>query len=132
MTLTRNLARTFRTLVRKCVSGRPKGPAPPVVCIQKDGALTLWVSTLDAELSHTTPASGSDMTLAVPMALFEAVEAAGNDPVTIAVEGGAGVARWTDRGVPRTFTFRADAVGPASLPPTSPDGWHPIPPSFLA
>lgn len=132
MTVTRTQARSFRALARKCVSGRPRGPAPPVVCVQKDGALTLWVLTPDAELSHTAPASGPDETLVVPMSLFEAIEGPGSDPVAIDVGADLrGVARWTDRGIAQTSAFVATAPGPEYELPAPPDVWQPIPPSFL-
>ena len=38
----RDVARTFRTLAKKCLAGRPCGPAPPVVIRVRAGVLTLW------------------------------------------------------------------------------------------
>ncbi|HEX4607095.1 MAG TPA: hypothetical protein VH092_02735 [Urbifossiella sp.] len=39
----RRLARDFRALARRCVAGRPRGPAPPVVLEARAGTLTVWV-----------------------------------------------------------------------------------------
>ena len=72
--LTRGLARSFRAAAKKCLNGRPRGPAPPVVCQARGGTLTLWSKLADAELLHAAPTPGKDARLIVPMAVFEAAE----------------------------------------------------------
>ncbi|OWK40130.1 hypothetical protein [Fimbriiglobus ruber] len=49
----RERARSVRALARKCVAGRPRGPAPPVVLESRAGTLSVWVHTADAVLTHT-------------------------------------------------------------------------------
>ena len=39
--ISRDLARRFRAVAKKCVSGRPRGPAAPVVLQSRSGTLTL-------------------------------------------------------------------------------------------
>ena len=50
----RGLARSVRALARQCVSGRPRGPAPPVVFENRAGTLTIVVRTADAALARRT------------------------------------------------------------------------------
>ena len=122
----RGLARSVRALARKCVSGRPRGPAPPVAFARRDGTLTAWVRTGDAALVFEAPDPGGDEVTVVPMAVLGAVEGAGDDPVELAVGRGlTGEARWADRGVPRTHPFDAVLPGKQHRPPVLPDDWHP-------
>ncbi|MFO0799672.1 MAG: hypothetical protein U0804_19550 [Gemmataceae bacterium] len=128
----RGLARSVRALARKCVSGRPRGPAPPVVFECRDGTLTAAVRTADAVLIHTNATRYPDGVLVVPMAVLEAVEGAGDDPVELAAgRDRRGEARWADRGVPRTYPFEAVPPGPAHRPPAPPAEGHPAQPAFL-
>src|SRR5207249_2741245 len=102
--LPRAVARAFRALARKCVAGRTRGPAPPVTLRQADGRLILKVDLGESVLTWTGPAAGDPDTLIVPMALVDAVDGPGDEPVQIDREGtDRVVARWADRGVPRSF-----------------------------
>lgn len=51
------LARRFQTVAAKCVSGRPLGPPPEVVCRARDGTLTVsaGLSPGGVSLTHTGP-----------------------------------------------------------------------------
>ena len=131
--IARGLARSFRALARKCVAGRPRGPAPAVVLESKAGTLTVWAKTDDAVLVHVTSAPADDGRVILPMAVLQAVEGGGNDPVELAVGPKLqGEARWTDRGVPRTQPFDAVRPGKQHRLPELPDGWHPVPNELLA
>ncbi|WP_145236171.1 hypothetical protein [Urbifossiella limnaea] len=131
--ISRGLARSVRALARKCISGRPRGPAPPVVFESRAGTLTACVRTADAILVHATPTRGGDGVLVVPMAVLDAVEGAGDDPVELAAAGAIrGEARWIDRGGPRTHLFEAVLPGTKHRPPDPPGEWHPAPSELLA
>ena len=58
MTLfTRALARDFRLLFARCVAGRPRGPAPPVVVRVANRVCTRAATTAEGvTLMHTAPA----------------------------------------------------------------------------
>ncbi len=131
--ISRWLARSVRALARKCASGRPRGPAPPVVFESRAGTLTACVRTADAVLIHAAPTRGGDGVLVVPMAVLDAVEGAGDGPVELAAAGTLrGEARWADRGGPRTHPFEAVLPGTQHRPPDPPVDWHPAPPALLA
>src|SRR6476646_2635232 len=119
--LSRAVARAFRTLARKCVVGRARGPAPPVALRQADGVLVVTTVVGEVGLAWTGPAAGDPVTLTVPMALLDAVEGPGDDPVQLGREkAGRVAARWTDRGVPRSFAGDAVEVnGPFPEPPAT-------------
>jgi len=129
----RGLIRNFRTLARKCVSGRPRGPAPAVVCEVSDGTLAVWARTDDAVLLHTSPVRGDDDRMVVPMAVFAAVEGSGDTPVEFQVNAKLqGVASWSERAGPRTHTFDAILPGKQHQLPDTPTDWHPVPVEFLS
>ena len=82
---TRALAREFRLLLGRCVSGRTREPAPPVVVQVRDGVRTLAATAREGViLIHTSPASGEkDGRLVLPAALLAAVEGATDEPVSV-------------------------------------------------
>ena len=129
----RDLARAFRAVARRCLAGRARGPAPPVVCRAGAGALTLWARTETAGLAYTAPAPEEEDTLVVPMAVLGAVEGAAPDPVELAVGPHLrGTATWSHRGAPQTAPFEAILPGRQHAVPDPPDDLAPVPASFLA
>ncbi len=131
--LTRDLARRYRAVARRCIPGRPRGPAPPVICRTAGGVLTLTARLGDVTLGVSAPAPPApDETLVVPMAVFEAAGGGGSDPVEVrSLTGSKGEARWTDRGVPRTLAFDTLDPGGRHEPPPRPAEWVPVPHGFL-
>lgn len=129
----RRLARGFRAVARRCVSGRPRGPAPPVALDVRAGVLTVCTTTGDTALVYGTPAAGADETAVVPMAVLDAVAGVGDDAAELTVGPDLrGVARWADRGGPRTHRFDAIRPGDRHRPPDPPAAWHPAPADFPA
>src|SRR5262249_36804166 len=129
----RGLARAVRALARRCVSGRPRGPAPFVVLATQAGTLRVWVRTADAGLQYAAPHAGGDETLGVPMAVLEAAEGAGDDPVELAVGPQLkGTATWAYRGVPQAHPFDAVLPGKQHQIPDLPDALDHVPPAFLS
>ncbi|HEY2784543.1 MAG TPA: hypothetical protein VGJ05_06155 [Fimbriiglobus sp.] len=130
--LPRAAARAFRALARKCHASRPRGPAPPVTIRQHDGRLTLHTDLGEAFLTWAGSAGTESEAFAFPMALLDAVDGPGDDPVQIVCEGTDGaVARWADRGVPRTFPVEYATPDPALAPPEEPTARADMPSSFL-
>ena len=100
--LTRDLARKFRAIAKKCLAGRPRAPAPIVVCRVRAGTLSLWTRTESAGLLYTAPCSIKDATLVIPMDMFAAIEGPGIEAVEVSVDRKLeGKATWSDRS---TFT----------------------------
>ena len=132
ISIPRGLCRAFPALARKCVSGRPRGPAPAVVCEAKGGTLTVCAKTDDAVLVYTAPTECGDEVLVVPMAVLEAVAGPGSEPVELCVGPKLkGEARFTDRGVPKSHPFDAILPGKQHRLPDLPDDWHAAPVEFL-
>jgi hypothetical protein len=128
----RGLARSFRALLRKCVSGRPRGPAPAVVLERQSGTLSVWAKTDDAVLSYSAPSTSADERMVVPMAVLDAASASGTEPVELHVGPKLkGEARWSDHGFPKTHPFDAVRLGKPHRLPELPDDWHAIPNAFL-
>ena len=130
---TRDLARRFRAVARKCVVGRPRGPAPPVICRAAGGVLTLTAHFDGVVLSVTAQASPkATETLVVPMDVLSAVGGGGADPVELKPTSVTTVeAVWTDRGVSRSMSF--DLVQSNLLYNTiaEPKEWEEFPHRFL-
>ncbi len=128
----RGRTRTFRALLRKCVSGRPRSPAPAVVFECKAGTLTVWAQTADAALVYSAVTRCDDRALIVPTAVLDAVAGGADDAVEFAVGANLrGEARFADRGVPRVHAFDAILPGGQHRPPDPPADWHPAPPDLL-
>jgi hypothetical protein len=127
ITIPRRAARRFRAACSKCVSGRPRGPAPPVV-LRKDGGrvtLTAAFPEVTLELAVTTSGTTADEVLVVPMAALEAVEGSTDDPAEFALaEKLAGTIRWVESGVSRSapvsFVLPGKQHDPLPRPPAKP------------
>ena len=128
----RGPCRAFPALARKCVSGRPRGPAPVVVCEAQGGTLTVWERT-DAVLLYTAPTSSIDELVVVPMAVLEAAADSRSEVVELVVGSKpTGEARFTDRGGPKCHPFEVLLPGKQHRLPDPPDEWHAVPVAFLA
>ncbi|QDU21727.1 hypothetical protein [Urbifossiella limnaea] len=131
----RGVCRAFPALARKCLSGRPRGPAPMVVCEVTAGTLAVWARTADAVLAYSAPCGGAtgEERVVVPMTVLAAVGGPGTEPVELAVGPGlVGEARFSDRGVPTAHPFEAILPGRQHQLPEPPDAWHPVGPDFPA
>ena len=82
---TRAVARDFRVLFARCVAGRPRGPAPPVVVRVRDGVRTDAATTpAGVTLIHASPAPGEgDDLLVLPAAVLAEVEGSTDEAVTL-------------------------------------------------
>ena len=107
MTLfTRAVAQNFRLLFARCVAGRPRGPAPPVVIQIRGGTRTLAATTSEGvALMHTAPASEEpDDLLVLPATMLAEVEGGTDEEVTLDREAGLrGAVRWHGGGRPRAL-----------------------------
>ena len=86
MTLfTRAVARDFRMLFARCVAGRPRGPAPPVVIQIRDDTRTLAATTAEGvTLTHTAPAPKEpDDLLVLPASILADVEGGTDEGVDL-------------------------------------------------
>ena len=134
ISIPRTTARAVRAVARACVTGRPRGPAPPVVARRVGGTLTL-VAHIDgvAVALAAGPQAGPDEAVAVPMAVLAAAEGGGADLVELSLtSAGRGEARWSDRGVPRALAFDAPDPGHRADLPAAPDAWSDAQPTLLA
>ena len=121
--ISRDVARTFRALAKKCLAGRPRGPAPPVVIRVRAGVLTLWsrIESVGLRYSVAAPAAESEALL-VPMDLLAAIEGARSDPVSLAVDAKLqGTASWTEGGEAKSHAFQAILPGKQHAVPTLPE-----------
>jgi len=133
ISIPRGLCRAFPALARKCVSGRPRGPAPVVVFETKGGTLSVWAKTDDAVLVYTAPTECGDELLSVPMAVLEAVAGPGSETIELCVGPKLkGEARFTDRGVPKEYPFDAVLPGKQHRLPEPPDDRQTAPAAFLS
>ena len=126
--LTRDLARRFRAVAKKCSLGR--GPSPPVTLSVTGGELTLTATIGDVTLSLSVPHDGSaDATSTLPMSVLASCEGANHSPVEVELTGAkTGRAKWVDRGVPRSIDF--ESGDPREAPPL-PEVWADSCPKLL-
>jgi hypothetical protein len=130
----RSLARTYRTVLRRCLSPPGTRPEPPLVLARSDGqTLTLQACGPDVAIRHTAGIAGPTGTLAFRATVLAQVESRTDEPATLEeIAPGRGRASWADGGVPQTVEF--DTADPAKLPelPRVPSRLSVVPESFLA
>jgi hypothetical protein len=135
MTLfTRAVAQSFRLLFARCVSGRPRGPAPPVVVRISGATRTLAATTCEGvTLTHTGPAAEEpDDLLVLPAAVLAEVEGGTDEAVTLDRESGLrGALRWHDAGQPRALPVELILPGRQHELPAAP-ALLPVPARLLA
>ncbi len=136
MTLfTRAQARDFRLLLSRCVSGRPRGPAPHVVAHFGGGVRTVSSTTSGGvTLTHASPAPGeADGLVVLPASVLAAVGGATPAPVTFdRASKLAGVLRWRGEGG-ESRELPVDLVVPGGQHrPPEPVATTPVAPSLLA
>jgi hypothetical protein len=103
---TRAVAQNFRALFARCVAGRPRGPAPPVVVHVRDGTRAIAATTPDGvTLTHASPAPGEgDDLLVLPATALAEVEGGTDEAVTLDRPSKLrGVLRWPGGGKPRAL-----------------------------
>src|SRR5262245_12442930 len=103
---TRVVARDFSVLFSRCTSGRPRGPAPPVVIRTRSGIRTIAATTSDGvTLTHTSPTpKEKDDLLVLPASVLAEVEAGTEEEVTLDRQSKwRGVVQWQGGGKPRTL-----------------------------
>lgn len=132
---TRAVARDFATLFGRCVSGRPRGPGPPVVVSVRGGVRTVHATTPDGvTLAHTAPAAGEpDDAAVLPASVPAEVGGGTDDDVTLERQSRARcVVRWPGGGgkprtLPAGLILPGKQHGPPEVPPLTPVG-----PAFAA
>jgi hypothetical protein len=129
----RSLARTYRTVLRRCLSPPGTRPEPPLVLAQSDGqTLTLQACGPDVAVRYTARIAGAAGTMAFRASVLAQVEGKTDEPA--ALEESAprrGRATWTEGGVPQTVEF--DTADPTKLPelPRVPSRLSAVPEPFL-
>ncbi len=83
--LTRNTARQFWAVMKKCISTRARPPDPAVLLQVAGGVLTLFVETNGVAVVHTTKTIGLDESLRVPTSVLDAIAGTTDDPVELSV-----------------------------------------------
>jgi hypothetical protein len=132
--LPRVLARTFRAVLRRCLSDPGSRPAPPVVLARCDGqAPTLQACGPEVAVRHTSPRDQPPAALAFRATVLAQCEGRTDAPVTLEeVAPGQGRASRAGDGLPGAAEF--DTIDPGSVqqPPEVPSRMVALPPEFLA
>ena len=127
------VAQTYRALFARCVAGRPRGPAPPVVIQITAGVRTLSATTAEGvTLTHTMPAPKEpDDLLVLPAAVLAEVEGGTDETVALDRESKLrGVVKWHGESTPRTLPVELILPGKQhDLPP--PPASSVVPPKVL-
>jgi hypothetical protein len=121
---TREVAQNFRLLFGKCLSGRPRGPAPPVVVRTAGGHRTLEATTAGGvTLTHSAPAPGEpDDLLVLPASVLAEVEGGTDEAVVLDRETKLrGVAKWHGGGKPRMLPVELILPGKQHELPAPPE-----------
>ena len=120
---TRAVAQTYRALFARCVAGRPRGPAPPLVVRIKGDVRTLAATTAEGvTLAHTSPAPKEpDDLLVLPASVLAEVEGGTDEVVALDRETKLrGEVKWPGGGKPRTLPVELILPGKQHELPTPP------------
>ena len=132
--LDRRVAARFRAAVRRCVAGRPRGLAPPVVLKQNKDGLTLSVVLEETAISLDLPGPGGPAEqLMVPLTTLADLEEPGGGVATFeAGDGGAVRCRFPERGA--TKELACEPVPADRQPPALPaiGTLHSVNPTFVS
>jgi len=132
LTVSRSVLRSLRSLHRKCVSGKPRGPAPPVRVSSERDASTWSMVFPEAIVACRVPGThGNFRTFLLPLDAI-AVGQATDDPISLQLHGNRAEMRWTDRGLPRTQQCDWTQPGSHHDLPVLPKSWSPMTAEFLA
>lgn len=120
--MTRVTARDFRAAFSRCLSGRPRGPAPPIVIRFAGGTRTIACTTGDGVvLTHTAPADERDDLLVLPADFLGEVEGGTDEGVKLDRSSKLrGVLHWHTGSKPRTLPVELLLPGKHHELPTPP------------
>jgi hypothetical protein len=101
----RREAARFRAAVRRCVVGRPRGLAPPIVLQQQPDAVTLSADLGDVTISlRLTRSEGPSTRLVIPWTTLVAFDRPGGGDVTLQASSPGRVhCRWRERDEPKEY-----------------------------
>ena len=125
------IARTFRALAKKCLAGRPRGPAPFVTLQVRDGLLRIWcrIESVGLQGCIAAPGAAKDLIVA-PMDVLAAIEGSRAEAVELVVDGKLrGTAAWSDHGETKSHAFEAVPPGKQHAIPGRP-AQAPMPDAF--
>ena len=134
LTFPRSVVRALRSVGRKCVAGRPRGPAPPTILIPEVDALT-WVTHFeDVVLAYRMPgAHPKSPPVVLPRDVLDSLDGPGEDLVTLdRPETGPAELRWADRGGPRSQRAPLARPDKPHGVPERPDSFAPMTAEFLS
>ena len=133
MTIPRSALRAIRSVARKCVIGRPRGPAPPITLFPDQRSVRAGVAIGDVMLQCDIPTdSPGKEAMTVSLADLAPVEGTSDDPVSLErVDAQQVRLSWHERGVPRSQTIPVVA-GSARQLPTLPTKFRSQSSTFLA
>ena len=126
------LARSFRAVARSCVTGRPRGPASPVVVRVGGGRLSLATTFADVFVAVTVPVLPDAVveTVLVPADVYARADTAGE--VRVAVDDRVGQLWWAGRSGTGEVTFDRTADPATATMPVNAGELTPAGPAFLA
>jgi hypothetical protein len=99
-------AAQFRAAVRKCVVGRPRGPAPPVLIEQSPDGSLIYCNLGEVALALRQPLEpGETSQVVLPATILEEIESSKQGNALIEVRDNTGRATWEQSGNPRESTW---------------------------
>ncbi len=98
-------ARDFKALLARCSTGRPRGPAPPLVVRVTGGKRIISATTMDGVTLTLTTDAGEDrdQVIILPATVLAEVEGTTDDPVNVERKSKSqGIVRWNAQGRPHS------------------------------
>ena len=129
LNIPRSMFRSLRLLRRKCVVGRPRGPAPPLQfhCQPKGCILAIHFEEVILT-AHIPDASYNFDSFQLPDDILDTIDGPGDEAVTVTVSKYRVEVHWNDRGQPRALVV--DGQPPEHELPSEPTTMAPMPIEF--
>ena len=111
LSIPRSMFRTLRLLRRKCVVGRPRGPAPPLQFHCQPKGCIVAIHFEEVILTAQIPDTSANFnSFELPGDIFDTIDGSGDEAITVKVSRNRVEIQWNDRGVPRVLVVDGQSI----------------------
>ena len=111
LSIPRSMFRSLRSLRRKCVIGRPRGPAPPLLFHSHSRGCIMAIHFEEVILTaHVCTASANFDSFSLPGDILDTIDGPGDEPVTVTLSKKRVEIHWNDRGVPQLLVVDGQLI----------------------
>ena len=130
LSIPRSMFRLLRLLRRKCVVGRPRGPAPPLHFHSHPQGCIMAIHFEEVILTaHVCTTSANFDSFSLPGDILDTIDGSGDEPVALTLSKKRVEVHWNDRGVPQVLVVDSQPI--ENERPGEPATMSPMPVEFI-